>query len=255
MAETNETPPVFNSRERIARVVTYFVLTLTGIITLGTIAVIWNDKDTTVKYGIFKDVISIMLPLWGTWIGTVLAYYFSKDNFESANRSVQKMVDKITTEKKLESVKAADVMIAKGKLIAQVMTEGEDLSKFKLKECIGFLNQKQIKRVIILDDKDRAKYAIHRDLISYFIANETLAGNKVDDCTLKDMYDKGGVEIKNTFGNSVKFISQNANLLEAKSLMEKHKGCQDVFITASGKDDEPILGWITNVTISENSIV
>jgi hypothetical protein len=196
-----------------------------------------------------------MLPLWGTWIGTVLAYYFSKDNFESANRSVQKLVDKITTEKKLESVKASDVMIHRDKLIAQVMKEGEDLSGFKLKDCISFLEQHKIKRIIILNDKDQAKYAIHRDLISYFIANETLAGNKVDDCSLKDMYDKGGAEIKNTFDNSVKFISQNANLLEAKSLMEKFKGCQDVFITATGKEDEPILGWITNVTISENSVV
>ena len=256
MADTTLSTPPESNREKIAKTVTYFVLSLTGIIAIGAIIVIRSEPAGTDKFGHFKDIIAILLPLWGTWIGTVLAYYFSKDNFESANKSVQQMVDKLTTEKKLANVKAKDVMITKDKLIAQVIKEGEDLSKFKLKEdCIDFLEANKIKRVIILDEKDRAKYVIHRDLISYFITNEILAGRPVQNATLKDMYEKGSPEIKNTIDNSVKFIGENANLLEAKNIIDQYKSCQDVFITKNGNPDESIFGWITNITISQNSIV
>src|SRR5688572_2381837 len=142
MADTIDINQSTGNREKIAKNVTYFVMTFTGIIILGTVTILWDEANTDKKFSHFKDVVSILLPLWGTWIGTVLAYYFSKDNFESANRSVQQIVDKLTSEKKLATVKAREVMITKDKLIAQVMAEGEDLSKFKLKEdCIDFVEK------------------------------------------------------------------------------------------------------------------
>lgn len=238
-------------------------LVLWGTIIIGGVGVVFaiialNGDEQKVKtaFSILQYVIGVLLPLWGTWIGTVLAYYYSKENFESANKSVQQIVDKLTSEKKLATVKAIDTMIAKENLIKQMVGPGEDLTKFKLKEdCIDFVETNKIKRVIILDDKDCAKYVIHRDLISFFITNEIWAGGDVKDLSLKDMYEKGNPDIKSTMDNSVKFIGKNANLLEAKNLMQQYKTCQDVFITENGNPAESILGWITNVTISENSIV
>ena len=238
-------------------------IVLWGSVIIGVIGIVFaiyalNSKSTNIDkaFSMLQFVFTALLPLWGTWIGTVLAYYYSKENFKAASDSVKQMVDKLTPDKKLESVKAKDVMIAKDKLIYQTIAAGEDLSKFKLKEdCIDFVTAKSIKRVIILDEKGCAKYAIHRDLISYFITNQTLAGTAVTDFTLKDMYDKGAQDIKDTIDNSVKFISEEANLLEAKGLMEKYKTCQDVFVTKTGDAADAVLGWITNVTISQNSVV
>lgn len=261
MADAPDNAPIVNNRERIAKTVTYFVLALTALIVLGATIVIVSESNGGAnpidKFAQYKDVISILLPLWGTWIGTVLAYYFSKDNFESANKSVQQIVDKLSSEKKLSTLKAAEIMIPKSKLINQVMKTGEDLSKFKLKEdCIGFVEKNKIKRVIILDEKDHAKYVIHRDLVSFFITHQVLDGKPVaEGLTLKDMYNLGSPDIKNTMDNSVKFIGENANLLEAKNIFQQFKTCQDVFITKNGSPDEPVLGWITNITIAENSIV
>ncbi len=246
-----------NNREQIAKTVTIYVLIITSLILVCGVIILLLKKDKEdPSFAQFKDIVGMLLPLLGTWIGAVLAYYFSKDNFESANKSVRQIVDKITSQQKLESVKAKDVMIGRSKLIVQVMGAGEDLSKFKLKEdCIDFVEKNNIKRVIVLDDKDLAKYVIHRDLISYFLAGETISGKSVAGCTLKDMYDNGGQEIKNTFDNSVKFIGENANLLDAKTIMDQNKACQDVMITKNGSADAPVLGWITNVTISENLVV
>lgn len=208
------------------------------------------------SFSILQYVFGALLPLWGTWIGTVLAYYFSKENFESANRSVQQLVDKITSDKKLQSVKAVDVMIPLEKLTYQELKTGEDLTKFRLKEdCIDYLASKGIKRIILLDENKKAKYVIHRDLISFFLADQSLAGNAVTGLTLKDMYDNGNADVKNTMDNCIRFVNENATLFDAKQLISQVKTCQDVFITTNGSSDEPVMGWITNVTITENSVV
>ena len=38
-----------------------------------------------------KLLLSSILPLLGTWVGTVLAYYFAKENFESAARATGRL--------------------------------------------------------------------------------------------------------------------------------------------------------------------
>jgi hypothetical protein len=42
-------------------------------------------------------ILSTVLPLLGTWVGTVLAFYYTKENFESASRStldIVKLIDR-----------------------------------------------------------------------------------------------------------------------------------------------------------------
>ena len=248
-------------KELMGNTITKFVLWGTIIIAIvgvgfAIVSLTVDEDRAKSAFSIIQYVFGALLPLWGTWVGTILAYYYSKDNFESANKSVQQLVEKITSEKKLQSVKAKEVMIPRDKLLVQVLITGEDLSKFKIKEdCLEFTANKSVKRVIIVNEKNNALYVIHRDLISYFIANETLIGNQVSGYTLKDMYDKGSAELKSIIDNSVKFIGENSSLFEAKNLIEQYKTCQDVFITKNGNTSEPILGWITNVTIMQNSIV
>ena len=56
------------------------------------------------RSGVFPNasrmVFNALLPLLGTWVGTVLAYYFSRKNFEAASQSVERMVT-LTTEQRL----------------------------------------------------------------------------------------------------------------------------------------------------------
>jgi len=261
MSELPEKPGIIQEilSNRITKLVlwgTVFVLA-TGIF-FAYEALTAKIAETQIKlaFSILQYVLGILLPLWGTWIGTILAYYYSKSNFEAANKSVQQMVDKLTTDKKLEQASAKSIMIDKKDLIHKVMPAGKDLSLFKLKaDGLDFLEQKKIKRVIILDDSDRAKYVIHRDLITSFALGEVAKGKKIEDLTFKDMVDDGTPEIKNTIPNSVQYLGIDANLLDAKTLMDQNKTCLDIFITQTGKAEEPVLGWITNVTIMQNSIV
>jgi len=45
-----------------------------------------------------------VLPLLGVWVGTLLAYYFSKENFEAATKSVTEMAREIGGMEKLRAI-------------------------------------------------------------------------------------------------------------------------------------------------------
>jgi chemotaxis protein histidine kinase CheA len=107
-------------RERIARNVT--TLAIVGTIVLGLSALIFvlfiknGDAAIDKKLQLIQYVFTALLPLWGTWMGTVMAFYFSKENFMAANESVKNLVAQITPAQKLESTKCKDVMITYDKI-------------------------------------------------------------------------------------------------------------------------------------------
>jgi NAD-dependent dihydropyrimidine dehydrogenase PreA subunit len=46
------------------------------------------------------------------------------------------------------------------------------------------------------------------------------------------------------------YVDCDAMVTEAKEKMDKQPNCQDVIVTKTGRSDEPILGWLTNIDIA-----
>ena len=63
------------------------------------------------------------MPLFGTWVGTILAFYFSKANFEAATKSVTKIA-----ETKIASI---DEKLS-ATLVSEKMINPEDLDLIKV---------------------------------------------------------------------------------------------------------------------------
>ena len=53
--------------------------------------------------------------------------------------------------------------------------------------------------------------------------------------------------------SKIAWVAQNATLADAKDKMVSTPDCQDVFVTASGANTEPVLGWITNADIANKA--
>jgi phosphate/sulfate permease len=283
------------AQEKVAKRVSTIVLIGTCVLgALGmSIAIVAMFKDS---FDDAKEILQILfsaiLPLFGTWIGTILAYYFSKENLAAANKTVEHLVNSITSDKKLETIKAKDVMIPVAKLFYIEYKTGADDKAFNLKtHFLDFLKEKGIQRVILLDENKIAKYVIHKSTIEGFIAEQYFnsqkptdtpantpadpadtplvdsppadppittpanAGEEAKALTFADLKAKGDEKVQAILKDGVKFIKEDANLSDAKVLIKNYTACNDVFITKNGLANEPVLGWITNVTISENSIV
>ncbi|HEY5590898.1 MAG TPA: hypothetical protein VIK55_07750 [Paludibacter sp.] len=84
MTYLNE-PSKWSFRDKMG-VIMIILFGLLITLTILSIRVI-NSPDTTEKFKDIKDLFGMLLPLIGTWVGTVLAYYFSKDNFEAASKT------------------------------------------------------------------------------------------------------------------------------------------------------------------------
>ncbi|MGC2782053.1 MAG: hypothetical protein WA418_41115, partial [Bradyrhizobium sp.] len=66
-------------------------------------------KDTA------QIILTAVLPLLGTWVGTVLAFYYSKDNFEAASKGTLDLVRSIS--QRLSTTRVADQMMRAGTII------------------------------------------------------------------------------------------------------------------------------------------
>ena len=79
-----------------------------------------------------NSLLSTLLPMFGTWVGTVLAFYFTKENFESANRATQDLVR--TAMQRLQATGVTEKMIPRGSIVALQVADMEALKAKTLKD-------------------------------------------------------------------------------------------------------------------------
>jgi len=98
-------------------------VTVIAVVAVATLAglIIHNSKDKVDAATSAQNVLSSVLPLLGTWVGTILAYYFSKENFEAATKSVTELAKQLTPQEKLRSALATDKMILRSRMYFKVL--------------------------------------------------------------------------------------------------------------------------------------
>lgn len=196
-------------------------------------------------------VFNALLPLLGTWVGTVLAYYFSRKNFESASDSVERLVS-MTTEQKLKQLSVAQEMLHLPQITSRQVAAGQSAESILLKELFAGFGGK-ITRMPILDSTGAVLFIVHQSGLFKFLAKKALEGmtkDQIDKLTMKELIDDA--ELKSWISN-IAFVSEAATVAEAKSLMEHRQGCQDLIVTRTGDKAEPLQGWMTNVDIGRLS--
>ena len=253
---TNDSNGKWNFRQLLAGVIAGLVII--GSIALGVVGIIFafnlaeSQSDSENGLQVLQYVFGALLPLWGTWIGTILAYYFSKENFESANKNVRELVTKMTSEEKLGQIKVTEGMIPLQSFRSSSLTvETEDKIKaIKLEDMINKMEGLNRQRLPILYG-NKAKYVFHKGALLEYLFKKNDAASQ----TIKDMESKGSQWIKDILTKGVQFLGQDETMLKAKRLMESEAACNDVMITSNGQADGEVIGWITDKIISEKSKV
>jgi hypothetical protein len=238
--------------------------------------------DTDKIMTIFTTVVALV----GTWVGTILAFYFSRENFEAAAKSsaatTAALVKQLTPGEKLAATLVKDKMIKRSEMFF-VRTPNESINLTKTLEDLEKTGKGN--RIPLLDENDKPVCVLHRSTIVEYLFKKTrsiappdapanpviqsppvvvsppaagLPPAAIDPATLtmKDLMADWEKDPKLTemLKNSFALVKESANLGDAKAAMDSRKGCQDVFVTKTGSGNEPVLGWVTNVTISENAV-
>ena len=252
-------------RFNLAKNIIFFVFGGIGVLgicaiamaTIPTIILVWQNRGdaTSIKEGFtnVKDILGILLPVMSAWAGTVLAFYFSRENFESAARNTADLVKQLNPEEKLKSILIRDVMIRIRDADSLTLENEEKTIKLKDHIITAILDKKKRNRLPILDKTGLIKYMAHRSLFDQFIAQKADVKKKVGDLTLDDMLSEQ--EYKEILTGSYKTLQETSSLVEAKALMDKITICSDVFVTEDGQPNTRVIGWITDVIVREQAKV
>ena len=223
-------------------------MTLLGVIVMSIVIVRYAADKTEAARTVFNAI----LPLLGTWVGTILAFYFSKENFEAATKSVTDLASKITPQEKLKSTPVKDVMITKDQMFVKTVPADQ----INLDQALRELDSSNKgNRIPVLTSDGRPVYVVHRSLIDKFLSQEARKPKPRDPktLTLQDMLDEDP-QVKR-IAEAFDTVREDANLSDAKEKMDLIPDCQDIFVTKAGTKTEPLIGWITNVIVQQNSKV
>lgn len=196
-----------------------------------------------------KDILTIILPVVGTWIGTVLAFYFGKENYRAASEDARALLGQRLSKPALSTA----IPLAKFKLTSIVVADRAAAQKLRLSEIDKTLAANGFYRVPILTEQDAVLFVIHRQPLDTFVAAQCRSGKATEGLTLQDLLNDAteGPRIQNSFA----LVPQNATLNDAKTAMATRSPCQDVFLTASGREGEPVIAWITNNELQQAATV
>jgi hypothetical protein len=230
-----------NYRWQLARNIT--LGSIAGIAIIAGLA-LWLAKD---KSAMAQMVFTATIPLLASWVGTVLAYYFSSESLEAATRSVKALV---SVEEKLETIPVADVMI---KIWDMTWFKHDDTRKVK-----DILEELKIagkgERLPFLDENKQPVYMLHKSSIDSALveADQKYQEMTIAEVTFQELFEKVP-SLKALAENSFGILDKDASLKAVRSEMAKIKNCQDVFITENGTKFSPVIGWVTNGIVEENA--
>ena len=191
------------------------------------------------------DVVNTFLPLIASWVGTILAYYFGRENFNAANAQMREMVKRLSPDERAGS-SIASIMRHFGEVVSLTIPDGKTEHDIKIADIREKLAG-DISRVLIVDSKNVAKYMIHDSSTDRYLAD----GASADD-TLQAFLEKE-TEIGRKYGVGAGFVvvAERLSIHEAKVRMLAVPKCQDIIVTANGNADEGVAGWVSNVRLAK----
>jgi hypothetical protein len=189
-----------------------------------------NNKIDTLLNGIFGAV----LPIFATWVGTVIAFYFTSANFQQA----AKIAREATTAAVPQS-SVLDRMIPYDK-VAKIERPRAEAREVHMDDVVKLFSP-PVTRVIVFDHATRQPIFIIRQKRVPADWLQNPAAHTIDEYLKQTVEGRPNAEDAAQF----EFIVQTANLDEARTKMTS-ANCVDLFVTASGQKTQPVLGWLTD---------
>jgi hypothetical protein len=235
------------ARAKIGRRIVYWALSAVSILGLAAMFISVHNKDEVQPV---KDILSMLLPMIGAWVGTVLAFYFSKENYVAAAESNAQVLG-MTLDQRLQSTPVNAVMIPFEQVQNRVVLD-RDPGQLKLRDDI--LGPTALatgrNRIMVTSDRGVVKYVVHRSIIDRFTSDKAFTNVAVANLTLADFLDDANCK---AWATSFGTVGPSSRLDAAKAVIDANPKCSDVIVTADGSRDTKAVGWLTNAIVLEKS--
>jgi len=203
-----------------------------------------EDKGETTRL-----VFASIVPLVGTWVGAVLAFYFSSANLRTGSDTT------------LAAVRAAGGL-SPASLVTEVWTplramlttpvaDEAAADKLVLKVLYDDMQSFEKSRMPILTKPGGvALYVVHESDIDKYAATLTppTATSALGAATLKDLREAPGFAALLSFAT----VPEIATVADARTALSAVAGAKDVFVTDDGTPKGAVKGWLTNSDLARS---
>jgi hypothetical protein len=191
-----------------------------------------------------------ILPVLASWVGTVLAFYFSSANQEHTNDILDKAISRASGANTIApSAPVSEKMIPQAKIhglqdLKDRKPADIPISELQRKFEGKLPNGAAVTRLIFVEN-GVFKFVLHASTLNSFVVHAKPAENATFEDLLK--YE----DLANQISKLVVFVSAASTLAAAKMALERVSGAQDIIVTTTGNATEPMLGWLSNVDLTK----
>ena len=241
-------------------------ISLEDVIKYNELVIEYNRELDAQRRGTFQWVTTSTFPTISTWIGTILAFYFSSGAFAAASevsREVSKNTDE--TYRKIVESTASSLNTQGGlnKLKQRKLSEEEtgltffeDNLDLKLSAVVAKLRKHSRQRLLVVNKEDDLKedgsfntIVQLANIIEFARSTEPdVEDSDLDNTSLRTYLTSRGEETM----LPVVFASQEMTLYDAYKLMQQESPpSRDLIVTATGKRTEKVLAYLTDFDINK----
>jgi hypothetical protein len=209
-----------------------------GVVVISAVALWFADDQEQASQLVFSAV----LPLFGTWVGTVLAFYFARENLEAATQSTLALTGRET------ETPVTQVMIKDVDFVAYDLGTGESVDDVPLANLRNKMREltPPSRRLPVRDAAGSVICVLHDSTLTAYAESQQQTTETLDR-SLGDL--RGDAEYR-ALVEAIAFVPENATIGDARRAMTSIKNCNDVFVTATGKKEERAIGWLTNTLLA-----
>jgi hypothetical protein len=152
---------------------------------------------------------------------------------------------------RLMATSARERMVARDQMEV-VNLDHTPADQLKLLWLTSHFDKHRLNRIPVFDGGDRPLLIVHRSMINSYIVRKVAGGAAASlaDITLAQLLAEEP-ELKRLFETSFDVVAEDARLNEVRTKMAANAECYDVFVTATGKRDKPVIGWLTDVIVAQ----
>ena len=129
------------------------------------------------------------------------------------------------------------------------------LTNLKVVELALRFKNEHLSRMPFLTNDNCVKLMVHESMIARYISQKVIDGDaaKIAELSVAEMI-ATEPSLRRLFESSYAVVAAAARLRDVNALMGGVNQVQDVFVTETGRSDEPIVGWITNAMLAQDSV-
>lgn len=240
-----------DSRLRLALIVTVgsFLIVSLLIVVIVVLAAFSNGANGTAAPAVqmAEKIFTVLLPVLAGWVSTVLTFYFqsraldrTQDSLENAVRRVGAPGSDATT------VSVREKMIPMASIRGAYDLTVTPPDKIAISELQTRLGPETGNSRLIFHEALVFRHVLHVSELNRYIASLSQDERGQTQTFADFLQDTARLD---QVSRKVAFVEPAASLAAARSALDAVSGAQDIIVTANGKPDSAMQGWLTNVDL------